>query len=78
VIARARALDGDLLVFSHAHLLRVLAARWIGLGPTDGRHFAMSTASVSVLGWQREDPAVELWNDTAHLDPGPRGDWDRT
>jgi probable phosphoglycerate mutase len=77
VIAKVRARDGDVAVFAHAHLLRVLAARWIGLHPAAGRHFALSTASISVLGWQREDAVLELWNDSSHLDPGARGDWDR-
>lgn len=77
IVEAARRVDGDVLVFSHAHFLRVLAARWVGLGPEYGRHFALSTASMSVLGWQREDPVVELWNDSSHLHAGPRGDWDR-
>lgn len=78
VLARVAGLDGDVLVFSHAHFLRVLAARWLGYGPREGRHFALSTAAISILGWQREDPVVELWNDTSHLDITMRGDWDRT
>jgi broad specificity phosphatase PhoE len=77
VIAHLRALDGDSLVFSHAHFLRVLAARWLGSPASFGRHFALSTASVGMLGWQREDSVIELWNDTAHMDAAPRGDWDR-
>jgi broad specificity phosphatase PhoE len=77
VLARVASVDGDVLVFSHAHFLRVLAARWLGYPPADGRHLALSTAAISILGWQREDRVLELWNDTSHLDIAMRGDWDR-
>ena len=63
VIARLRAAGGDVLVFAHGHLLRILAARWLELPPVDGRHFALSTATVSVLGWERETPVIERWNE---------------
>lgn len=63
VIARARMRAGDTLAFAHGHVLRVLAARWIGEPPTEGRLFALSTATVSVLGWEREQPVLERWND---------------
>lgn len=63
VIARVRAADGDVLVFAHGHLLRVLAARWIGEPPDEGRLFALGTATVSVLGWERETPVIERWNE---------------
>ena len=62
VIARGRAADGDVLVFAHGHLLRVLTARWLGLDPREGRHFALDPASISVLGYERETPVVRLWN----------------
>jgi probable phosphoglycerate mutase len=62
VVARARAADGPTLVFGHGHALRVLTARWLGLAPTDGRHFVLGTATVSVLGWERDTPAVHRWN----------------
>jgi probable phosphoglycerate mutase len=65
VIARIRAADGEVLVFGHGHLLRVLAARWLGLGAPDGRRFALHTSTLSVLGWERETPVVERWNDVA-------------
>jgi probable phosphoglycerate mutase len=65
VIARAAAgPDGDVVVFSHGHLLRVLAARWVGLAPAVGRHLALSPGSISLLGHEREAPVVERWNGT--------------
>jgi broad specificity phosphatase PhoE len=67
VIERARAAGGDVVVFAHGHLLRVLAARWVGLPPAFGGRLALATASLSVLGWERERAVVESWNVTAHL-----------
>jgi probable phosphoglycerate mutase len=64
VIDRVRVGDGDALVFAHGHVLRVLAARWLGEPPADGRLFALSTATLSILGWEREQAVVERWNDT--------------
>lgn len=64
VIARARKQPGDVLVFAHGHVLRILAARWLGLSPTKGQMFALSTATLSILGWEREQPVIERWNDT--------------
>jgi probable phosphoglycerate mutase len=62
VIDEVRDAEGDVALFAHGHLLRVLAARWIGLPPDAGRLLALSTASVSVLGWERETAVVERWN----------------
>lgn len=67
VIRRLQDVTGDALVFAHGHLLRVLAARWIGLGPESGCRFELSTATVSILGWERETRTIELWNGGAHL-----------
>jgi broad specificity phosphatase PhoE len=52
----------DVLVFSHGHLLRVLAARWLGLEPTEGRLLALDPATVGVLGQEHADPVIRLWN----------------
>jgi probable phosphoglycerate mutase len=49
-------------LFAHAHILRILAARWIGLGPRDGSLFVLGTGSVSVLGWEKESRVVQRWN----------------
>ncbi len=69
VITEARSVEGNVLVFAHGHLLRVLAARWLGLPATEGRLFALGTASISVLGFDSDgdQPVLELWNDTTHL-----------
>ena len=67
VIARVRAAPGDALVFAHGHVLRALTARWLQLPVRDGRLFELDTATVSVLGWEREQPVIERWNVTTRL-----------
>ena len=62
VVERVRAADGPVLAFGHGHALRGLAARWLGLPVTDGRHFRLDTATVSVLGYERETPVLQRWN----------------
>ncbi len=62
VIERARRAPGDTLCVAHGHVLRVLAARWLGLPPAGGRLFVLGTGSASVLGWEREEPVVVQWN----------------
>ncbi|MBC7925920.1 MAG: histidine phosphatase family protein [Bryobacteraceae bacterium] len=62
VIARCLSTSGDVLLFAHGHLLRILAARWLGLAPEGGRLFALQTAGVSVLGFERENHVVHVWN----------------
>ncbi len=57
-----RSIDGDVLVFAHGHLLRVLAARWVGLGPESGSLLALDPATISVLGYERETPVIRVWN----------------
>jgi broad specificity phosphatase PhoE len=65
VIARLRAADDRAILFSSGHILRVLAARWLGLPPSEGRLFLLSTAGVSVLSYEHDksEPAVALWNE---------------
>ena len=62
VISRARAGGGDVALFAHGHVLRVRAARWIGLPPSAGQHFLLDTGTLCVLGYYQEIPAVRIWN----------------
>jgi broad specificity phosphatase PhoE len=64
VIARAAAATGDVALFGHGHMLRVLAARWLELEPTGGRLLALSTGSLSVLGYEHGTRVVQGWNRT--------------
>jgi len=71
VVNRVRAVEGDVLLFSSGHILRVLAARWLGLEPGAGRYFLLGTAGLSQLGYEhnRAQPVIRLWNDTGHAGP---------
>lgn len=62
VIDRVTAVDGDVALFAHGHILRVLGALWIGLRPADGRGLALDTATISVLGYERETRVIREWN----------------
>ncbi len=64
VVARARAalVEGDVLVFSHGHLLRVLGARWVGAEPGFGAHLALSTATIGRLSTEHDVPVLQEWN----------------
>jgi probable phosphoglycerate mutase len=68
-VARVRAVGGDVLVFSSSHFLRVFVARWLGLDPAGGQFFILSTASLSVVGYEHNamEPVVRLWNDDRHV-----------
>jgi probable phosphoglycerate mutase len=70
-VSRLRAVQGDVLLFSSGHLLRVLAVRWLGLELTaQARSFMLSTASLSALGYEDSlsRPVVRLWNETRHVE----------
>jgi broad specificity phosphatase PhoE len=69
VIAKLRALASDVLLFSSSHFLRVLAARWLGLEGSGGRYFYLSTATLSIVGYEHNlnEPVVRLWNDSRHV-----------
>ena len=64
VIHRALSVEGDVALFGHGHMLRVLTARWLEQQPDRGRLYALSTGSVSVLGYERETRVMQLWNET--------------
>jgi broad specificity phosphatase PhoE len=69
VVSRVRAVQGDVLLFSSGHFLRVLAARWLGVEPGAGRFLLLSTASLSALGYEHDlsQPVIRLWDDTRHV-----------
>jgi probable phosphoglycerate mutase len=63
LLHRLLELDGHIALVAHAHVLRVLGARWLGLDAVEGRRFALDTATMSILGWERENRVVLRWND---------------
>jgi len=70
VVQRVRTVPGDVLLFSSGHFIRVLAARWLALGPeAAGRYFLLTTASLSALGYEHKlsQPVIRLWNDDHHV-----------
>ena len=69
VVSRVRAVQGDVLLFSSSHFLRVLAPRWLGLEPAAGRFLVLSTASLSAIGYEHNltEPVIRLWDDTRHV-----------
>ncbi len=70
LVARLKALSGNVLLFAHGHVLRVLTARWVGQPVPFGRALLLSTATVSILGFDHhtmDEPAIKLWNDDRHL-----------
>ena len=76
VVRRVRAIDGNTLLFSSGHFLRVFAARWLGLPPGAGRYFLLGTASLSSMGYEhdRSDPVIRFWDempDERRISPAP-------
>ena len=71
VVQRIRSITGDVLLFSSGHFIRVLAACWLGVGPSGGRYFLLNPASLSALSYEHNlsHPAIELWNDDRHVRP---------
>jgi broad specificity phosphatase PhoE len=67
VIAELAGIDGDVAVFSHGHMLRVVGARWVALDPAQGRRLGLSTAAICVLGYERDTAVLARWNDTGAI-----------
>jgi len=62
VISEVRQVAENVLIFAHGHVLRVLTARWLGEPPAGGRHYALQTATLSVLAYEHQDPVISRWN----------------
>lgn len=62
VIANVRAVEGNVILFAHGHVLRVFVARWLALPPQAGQHFLLDTATTNILGYYRTAPAIKRWN----------------
>jgi probable phosphoglycerate mutase len=68
VLARVRDVDGDVALFAHGHILRVIAACWLEQPPTAAARYYLATATLSVLGWERETTVIDRWNEACHLE----------
>jgi len=68
-IAKVRGVEGDVVAFSSAHIIRMIAARWLGLGPDGARYFLSSTAGIGVLGYEHNnsESVIHLWNDVGKI-----------
>jgi broad specificity phosphatase PhoE len=62
VIEHVDGVEGDVALFAHAHFLRILGACWMGLPPIHGRNLTLGTASISILGYERENRVIQVWN----------------
>ncbi|MBV2357569.1 histidine phosphatase family protein [Streptomyces sp. J2-1] len=69
VVNWARSADRDVLIFAHGHILRTIAARWLTLPTSFAAHLRLNPTSLSTLSWAYGQPALETWNETAHLHP---------
>jgi probable phosphoglycerate mutase len=72
IIRKVREIEGDVLIFSSGHFLRMFTVRWLGLDAMAGNCFILSTASLSILSYGHDltEPTIQLWNDTSHLNDG--------
>jgi broad specificity phosphatase PhoE len=68
IVQRVRPVDGDVALFAHGHILRVIAARWLEQPAIEASHYHLATATLSVLAWERETPVIERWNEACHLE----------
>jgi broad specificity phosphatase PhoE len=68
-LSKIQSLHGDIAVFSHGHFLRALTARFLNLSIQEGRLFALFPSSISILGFEKSEHVIQLWNDTSHLYP---------
>jgi broad specificity phosphatase PhoE len=66
-LSKIQSLHGDIALFSHGHFLRALTARFLNLSIQEGRLFALSPSSISILGFEKSEHVIQLWNDTSHL-----------
>jgi len=67
VIELVRDEEGDVALFAHGHVLRILATRWCDFDANAARHLMLDTATISILGYERETPAIRSWNEGRHL-----------
>ena len=68
VVNRVRDVEGDVALFAHGHILRVITARWLEQPPVEAARYYLATASLSVLGWERETAVIDRWNEACHLE----------
>lgn len=68
VVNRVRDVEGDVALFAHGHILRVITAQWLEQPAVEGSRYYLATASLSVLGWERETPVIDRWNEACHLE----------
>ncbi len=74
VIAEVRATPGDVAIVAHGHVLRILAARWLGLAPRDGRLLALDPAGIGILGYEHDVAVIARWNETPLMAGGATAD----
>jgi len=67
VLTLAKETEGNVALFAHGHILRILTATWLNLPPSEGKHFMLDTCTASILSYERETPAIKLWNAPADL-----------